>query len=296
MIYYPHYISDFNNATRHLTRTERSIYRDLLDIYYETEKQLTLDFKRLCKLAIAHSNEEVTAVEQVLNEFFTETPTGWFHVRCDEEILHYHKNTSQKSNAGKASAAAREARRQQALNGNPTDVERTLNGTSTNQNQNQNQNQNKSIESLTTTETNSTCMSTQPAPTPKKATRLPENWVLPQSWGEWALSERPDLTHDDVRLMAEMFRDHWIANASRATGKKDDWQATWRNWVRKSPPNRAGVPRGGTPYHEKISDTMNQIFGKKQNGSANTIIDITPSEADGSGAADIPAVYSGIRT
>lgn len=65
-----------------------------------------------------------------------------------------------------------------------------------------------------------------------KGTRLPEDWLLPKPWGEWALKERPELTADEVRKMAETFKDHWIANANRAIGKKADWFATWRNWVR----------------------------------------------------------------
>ncbi|NLZ11646.1 MAG: YdaU family protein [Alcaligenaceae bacterium] len=107
MNYYPHHIGDFNSATRHLTRIERSVYRDLIDLYYDTEAELTLDFNGLCRLIIARSDEERTAVEQVLNEFFTKTEHGWFHARCDEEIQKYRTNIEAKSAAGKASAARR---------------------------------------------------------------------------------------------------------------------------------------------------------------------------------------------
>ena len=43
MKHYPHHIRDFNQATRHLTRIERSVYRDLMDLYYDTELPLMLD-------------------------------------------------------------------------------------------------------------------------------------------------------------------------------------------------------------------------------------------------------------
>jgi hypothetical protein len=79
--------------------------------------------------------------------------------------------------------------------------------------------------------------------TQTKGTRLPEDWVLPKAWGDWALSERPGLTADEVRKMADTFKDHWIANANRAVGKKADWLATWRNWVRNQKivkPNGSG--------------------------------------------------------
>ncbi len=65
------------------------------------------------------------------------------------------------------------------------------------------------------------------------ATRLPDGWALPKAWGEWALAERPDFTADDVRREAECFADHWHAKAG-ADARKVDWQATWRNWVRRA--------------------------------------------------------------
>lgn len=145
MNFYRHHIGDFDRATRHLTRIERSIYRDLMDVYYDTEAPLTLDMPALCRKVLARSNEEATAVEQVLNEFFTKTPSGWYHDRCEEEMDTYRATKTQKAEAGKASAAKRATRRQQAMNGNPTAVptpvgtpvgtavERACNGTPTNQ-------------------------------------------------------------------------------------------------------------------------------------------------------------------
>lgn len=139
MKHYPHHIGDFDKATRHLTRIERSVYRDLIDLYYDTEQRLTLDVQALCRRIIARSNEEATAVQQVLNEFFTETPTGWYHDRCEAEIEAYQANTSQKAIAGKASAEAKRLRKLQALNAASTAVEQPLktvvaavNGTPTN--------------------------------------------------------------------------------------------------------------------------------------------------------------------
>lgn len=140
MKHYPHHIGDFDRATRHLSRIERSVYRDLMDLYYDTEAPLPLDIDLLCRKILAKSNEEVTAVEQTLNEFFTRTERGWWHERCEEVIDCYRANTTQKSVAGKASALKKQAKRQRALNGCSTDdstdvvtdVERQINGTSTN--------------------------------------------------------------------------------------------------------------------------------------------------------------------
>lgn len=134
MKHYPHHIGDFDRATRHLTRLERSVYRDLIDLYYDTEQRLTLDMAALCRRIIARSNEEATAVEQVLNEFFTETPTGWYHERCEAEIEAYRANNSQRALAGKASAEAKRLKKQQAINGGSTVVDDPLNSVATNGN------------------------------------------------------------------------------------------------------------------------------------------------------------------
>jgi len=82
----------------------------------------------------------------------------------------------------------------------------------------------------------------------KRGSRLPDDWQLPKSWGEWALQKRPDLTVDDVRNQAERFADYWHAKAG-VNARKADWEATWRNWIRdaktarqaayaRSPPTR----------------------------------------------------------
>lgn len=133
MNYYPHHIGDFNSATRHLTRVERSIYRDLIDIYYDTEAALPADMDRLCRLAIARSDEERTAVAQVLQEFFVQTDAGWTHDRCEREIAKYRGLKEAKSAAGKASAAARSRKLEQPNDSNSTAVEQVLNECATNQ-------------------------------------------------------------------------------------------------------------------------------------------------------------------
>lgn len=88
-----------------------------------------------------------------------------------------------------------------------------------------------------------------PAATPKPkasptGTRLPEGWMLPKAWGEWALAERNDLTADDVRREAACFADHWHGKAG-ADARKADWEATWRNWIRRS--NAGGQAKGARP-------------------------------------------------
>ena len=126
MKHYPHHIGDFDKATRHLTRIERSIYRDLIELYYDTEQMIPLDLAAVCRRILARSNEESTAVEQTLNEFFTKTATGWYHDRCEAVLDEYRSNTSQRAMAGKASAEAKRLKKMQIINARSTTVEPPL--------------------------------------------------------------------------------------------------------------------------------------------------------------------------
>ena len=143
MNHYPHHIGDFNSATRHLTFVERALYRELLDLYYDTERPLNADVKKLARRVLANTEELQEALRQVLEEFFTLHDDGWHNARCDKEIAAYKEKQEQQSRAGKASAAKRAGQKKQRKV-SPTEdhgdgVERQLNDRSTNQNQNQNQ-------------------------------------------------------------------------------------------------------------------------------------------------------------
>ena len=69
---------------------------------------------------------------------------------------------------------------------------------------------------------------------PKRATRLPADWSLPDDWREWAASNT-QLTRPQIAIEAEKFSDYWTAQPG-AKATKTDWQATWRNWCRRARP------------------------------------------------------------
>ena len=77
-------------------------------------------------------------------------------------------------------------------------------------------------------------------PKSPRGTSLRSDWQLPDDWKSWAEKERPDL---DAAQVADSFRDFWIAKPGK-DGRKADWLATWRNWVRnqRSPPMHAPKP------------------------------------------------------
>lgn len=72
-----------------------------------------------------------------------------------------------------------------------------------------------------------------------RASRLPQDWTLPGDWAEWCRSERPEL---DPTAVANSFRDYWVAKPGK-DGRKADWLATWRNWVRNQ--RSISAQRGG---------------------------------------------------
>lgn len=80
-----------------------------------------------------------------------------------------------------------------------------------------------------------------------KGTRIPDDWSLTDEQRAWTRKERPDLDPDKE---ADRFIDFWRSKPGK-DGRKTDWAATWRNWVRgarqgnySQPAVNPAVPRG----------------------------------------------------
>lgn len=67
---------------------------------------------------------------------------------------------------------------------------------------------------------------------PKRASRLLSDFALPEEWIAWAINERRWRRRDALEE-GECFADYWRSQPGQK-GVKTDWQATWRNWVRRS--------------------------------------------------------------
>jgi len=65
-----------------------------------------------------------------------------------------------------------------------------------------------------------------------RGTRLPDDWRPPDDWLRWALDQRPEWGPEVVCEVAAAFADHWRALPGK-DGRRVDWLATWRNWVRR---------------------------------------------------------------
>jgi len=106
MNYYQFHIGDFNSATRNLTRVQRALYRDLVDMYYDKESPIPLDLASV-KFKLGVTSDEESDLNILLKEFFCKQSDGYHNSRCDSEIEKYQTNTTAKKKAGLASAAKR---------------------------------------------------------------------------------------------------------------------------------------------------------------------------------------------
>lgn len=73
----------------------------------------------------------------------------------------------------------------------------------------------------------------------QRGTRLPKDWVLPLEWRK-ATIEQFEIFDAKVTTEANSFRDYWTGLAGQKAVKVD-WQATWRNWIRKKYPERLAI-------------------------------------------------------
>lgn len=120
MHYYQHHIGDFRSGTVNMSRQARWIYRDMLDVYYDTEQPLPLDMDKLCDDIGVESDQERAIVERLLRFKFEKTETGYRHTRCDEEIAAYHKKATQaKVNGGQGGRPPKDKANQNKPSGFP---------------------------------------------------------------------------------------------------------------------------------------------------------------------------------
>lgn len=227
MNYYEHHLGDFARDTGHLSALEHGIYRLLLDWYYATEKPIP--DAQAARLARAPRK----AVLLVLEEFFVPDGPLWRHKRVEAEIAKYRD----KSEKASRSAAARWSHSDRNATAMPTQCKGNAHQTPVTSNQSpekQKQEQKRA----------------SPSAQPAKGSRLAPDWTPTAAELAWAKAKRPDL---DVAAQAESFRDFWHAKPGK-DGRKTDWSATWRNWIRSSRANPsagpAPIPRplvGGSP-------------------------------------------------
>jgi hypothetical protein len=128
----------------------------------------------------------------------------------------------------------------------------------------------------------------------KRGLRLPEDWRPSDEARAFAVSE---LGNSGAKHEFEKFCDHFRARAG-PNGRKLDWDATWRNWVRKAAedgkkPQHSGRQRGSlsdfaATFAQLAQERANarnggsdDLRGSSPNGSAESRPQITLRSIDG---------------
>lgn len=78
----------------------------------------------------------------------------------------------------------------------------------------------------------------------RQARRLTEDWTLSSEGRDYA--RKLGFADSRIDLIAENFRDYWIAKAGEAA-RKTDWEATWRGWIRREAERLPAARRGSGP-------------------------------------------------
>jgi uncharacterized protein YdaU (DUF1376 family) len=84
MNFYKRHIGDYIKKAGHLTLLEHGIYARLMDVYYTREAGIPED--KAARLIGARTKDELQALSNVLDEFFTLVDGTWTQGRCEEEI------------------------------------------------------------------------------------------------------------------------------------------------------------------------------------------------------------------
>jgi len=200
MHYYKRNLGDYAKKCGRLSMLQHGAYTLLIDSCYDREKFPTLE--EAIEWTWASTEAEVEAVKFVLSRFFKLDDDGQYvQERILAELLDYHA----KADKNKQIALDRETKRREKI----TNRAQVVNEAPPNQ------------EPLT--------INQEPVNRKQRGTRLPADCILPTEWHAFCKQERPDLL---PRQVFDEFKDYWIAQPGQK-GVKTDWDATWRNWVRR---------------------------------------------------------------
>ena len=223
----PFYPSDWLGGTRSLTDVETGVYITLICQMYEMAGPIKRDDDRMYRFCGSKSKASfVKTLDHLIAEGKVTNENGHIFNDKVQEILN---NVVEKSTKARASAQRRWDKKPKEINGSD-------------------------YANASETHMPLTCY---PKPKPKKidtkvstkkrAARLPDDWFLSKVLGDWSLSE--GYTKETIRFEADKFRDYWIGVGGQK-GRKLDWDATWRNWIR----NAKGKINGHSQQIDSIGD------------------------------------------
>jgi len=207
--YMPMFWGDYWRDTTHLSDAEHVSYLRLISHYWQ-HGGLPQEDSRLARIA-GRSNTEWADMKPMLQAFFKQC---WTHARIDRELQK--QKSLQETNVERAKKAA--ASRWNKNQEDSSSSQQTSNAPSMLQ---------ASVEQSSTNATHIHSHIHNHIKEPDirerrshaRGSRLPPDWMPKE--------------HLDEKLELEKFRDYWIAQPGQK-GVKTDWDATWRNWVRRA--------------------------------------------------------------
>ncbi|ALR04852.1 YdaU family protein [Xylella fastidiosa] len=260
MNYFEFYPGDYLRDTGRLSLAEHGAYMKLLMDYYATEQPLPTDWKELYILTSAITAVEKAAVRKIIERFFTIAEDGLHHnERVDKEIAKAQRRMVASRENGKKGGCPKKHSKNPAGSENTVFSEPKDNPAKTQQPPYSGVHQTPdpiissslcSEESLVFAEDgNATGCTEKPKRSPH-GSRLPDDWA--PSEGDVLYATQQGV---DGRYEAEKFRDYWRSVAG-AKGRKQDWEATWRNWIRRAAEDKTSSMKHGYQRHEYNSKPM----------------------------------------
>jgi len=97
------------------------------------------------------------------------------------------------------------------------------------------------------------------APSSLRGSRIPKGW-FPNEAGMLFAAEQ-GLSNDAIQLEIDQFWDYWTAQPGQK-GVKLDWNATWRNWVRRSKTfTKSSSKKSGESDPERAASIKRALMG-----------------------------------
>lgn len=219
------YVSDYLGDTMHLTTEQHGAYLLILMTMWRHEGSLPNDDAKLARIARVNLKRWHLVKGDVL-AFFTEQDGNLTHKRLSKELQKAVSISQKRKTSGSLGGLAKSLKNNDEALAN---AKQTL----------------KHSQKPDTIKVKETLSSVSK----NRATRLPDDWVIPQDWIDQAVAE--GLPRSRAYSEAERMKNWSISNKN---GAKLNWHATWLNWYRDkiAPSGQSCIP----PKPRKITDVI----------------------------------------
>ncbi len=124
---------------------------------------------------------------------------------------------------------------------------------------------------------------------------LPD-WINKDDWNLWIKTRKKKMQPEQMQAQVRKLEKWKEAGLDYASALHESAVNGWQGLFDPSRDSKPNMPQSsGKAYHEKITDTLSQVFGDLNHGNKHQTIDITPEETDRSGTENLPEVRAGFR-